>query len=180
MKRCPWAMVQHALAVNRDARNMLAPQFWQFGYQKHWIERCLSKYTIHLQKDLVCVGNVGPWTATGFSREFFTKVQYVYMPIGGLRVELDQSWMSGLADEHNFRLPCFKDLKHLFIILAGLPPHQNNGRIPQEVKNLLQEIANRNAGWKLPPWTIVEDEIKLLELWQGWRESIETSTFLKT
>lgn len=82
------------------------------------------------------------------------------MRIGGLRVESDRGWMSRLAGEQRLRLHCFKDLKHLFVILTGLLEHENDGKLLQEVENLLQEIANTNTSWKVPPWTIVENEAK--------------------
>ncbi|CZR54871.1 uncharacterized protein PAC_04755 [Phialocephala subalpina] len=168
---CPCYDNVAILQVNKESRALLTKHFRQFWFQLD--SRTLGdirtkSFHFSLENDLLCVGNVGSSDGARIISNFFEKVRYVYMPIGGLRVQ--SNWQNNEHNDLFLRLPNFNNLQHLFVILTGLPTHLKNGRLQQQINELIQRVRSLNSDWNVPSWTMVENEEKLLELWQGWKK----------
>lgn len=74
--------------------------------------------------------------------------------------------------EKSARLTKFRNLKHLFVLIEGLSEGcLRRARVDEEIKKKLQRLkdAYRVEDWKIPSYTIVEDERELLRIWESWK-----------
>ncbi|KAE8448505.1 hypothetical protein EG329_009386 [Mollisiaceae sp. DMI_Dod_QoI] len=173
---CPCNVPTAAPEACRASKSLLSPQYVTSTLFKSpsedmllisspWYQQsqegCEIEFTFNPQYDIFRIGNIDSYDTSpkALKADFYEKVQYAYMTIGALRVQTGR-----FNPVYTPWLKDFKALKHLFFILTGLPDLARGG-VVKEVEEALQYATENHKGWVIPPWSIVEDEGSLLELW---------------